>query len=46
MVKFLESKGSMWVQGIERYNFGYVDLLPQLGFTVEVRGPKISLPAH
>lgn len=44
MVKFLESKGGKWVQGIEKHNFGYVDLMPQLGFTVEVMGPKINLP--
>ncbi len=46
MVKFLESKGGKWVQGIEQHNFGYVDLTPQLGFTVEVMGPKINLPAQ
>ncbi|MGE0394213.1 MAG: VOC family protein [Vicinamibacterales bacterium] len=43
-IKFLESKGGKWVQGVEQYNFGYVDLTPQLGFTIEVMGPKINLP--
>lgn len=43
-IKYLESKGGKWVQGQEQYNFGYVDLTPQLGFTIEVMGPKINLP--
>ncbi len=45
-IRFLESRGGKWVQGIEQYNFGYVDLMPQLGFTIEVIGPKINLPAQ
>ena len=43
-IKYLESKGGKWVQGVEQYNFGYVDMMPQLGFTIEVMGPKINLP--
>ena len=46
MMKFLESKGGKWVQGIDEFNFGYVDMTPQLGFTIEVIGPKIKLPAQ
>jgi catechol 2,3-dioxygenase-like lactoylglutathione lyase family enzyme len=43
-VKLLESKGGKWVQGTEAVNFGYVDMMPQLGFTIEVMGPKLTLP--
>jgi 4-hydroxyphenylpyruvate dioxygenase-like putative hemolysin len=46
MVKFLESKGGTWVQGTEEFDFGYVDLTQQLGFTVEVMGPNVNLPAQ
>jgi catechol 2,3-dioxygenase-like lactoylglutathione lyase family enzyme len=38
-VKRLESKGGKWILGNETVNFAYVDMTPQLGFTLEVFGP-------
>ena len=37
-VKYLQSKGGKWVQGNTDVNFGYIDMMPQLGFTIETVG--------
>ena len=46
-VTFLQDKGGQWVQGNDTVNFGYVDMMPQLGFTVEVVGASgVRMPAQ
>jgi catechol 2,3-dioxygenase-like lactoylglutathione lyase family enzyme len=41
-VEYLEDKGGRWVMGNEDVEFGYVDMLPQLGVTIEVLGAGVG----
>ena len=41
-VAFLEDRGGLWVLGARGVDFAYVDLEPELGFTIEVMGPSLA----
>ena len=41
-VAFLEAKSGRWVMGDDKVDFGYVDMSPQLGVTIEVLGAHVG----
>ena len=41
-VAFLEDKRGRWVLGGAGVDFGYVDMAPELGITIEVMGPNLG----
>ena len=41
-VAFLEDRGGDWVLGARGVDFAYVDLTPELGFTIELLGPSLA----